>query len=217
MSDPNVPVEPTQIPGTRSRWRRGLREAATVMAFMATLLAARSSLADHYFVPTGSMIPTVEIGDRVLVNKAAYGLRMPFTGWSIVARRAPGRGDVVVLRSPEDGITLLKRVIAGPGDLVSVLNGQVWINGQRASLPQVAPGPVAVEQLGAAVHAIRLTRGGGADYGPVRVGPDQYLVMGDNRGESHDGRSFGLVTRDAILGKAFAVWLRDGRPTWRPL
>jgi signal peptidase I len=66
-------------------------------------------------------------------------------------------------------------------------------------------------------HGVRLTRGGGPDYGPVRVGPEHYLVMGDNRGESHDGRTFGLVERRAIMGKALSVWMRDGHPCWRKL
>jgi hypothetical protein len=74
-----------------------------------------------------------------------------------------------------------------------------------------------IEELGAASHPVRLTHGGGADFGPTRIGPDRYLVLGDNRGESHDGRAFGLVERDAIMGRALSVWMRDGHPCWRKL
>jgi signal peptidase I len=74
-----------------------------------------------------------------------------------------------------------------------------------------------VESLGHAVHEVRLTSRGGRNYGPVRLGPDEYLVLGDNRGESHDGRAFGLVEGRAIFGKVLGVWMRDGRPSWHPL
>lgn len=183
--------------------------------FVLALIAARSSLADHYFVPTGSMVPTVAVGDRVLVNKLAYGLRVPFTDVVVTDLGMPERGDVVVLRSPENGITLLKRVVAVPGDEVAVLNGKLWINGQP--VPVVWDDGDLMERLGDAPHPVRLTRGGGMDFGPMVVGPDRYLVMGDNRGESHDGRAFGLVERSAIMGKAVGVWMRDGKFTWRAL
>ena len=84
------------------------------------LLSARSTLADHYRVPTGSMLPTVEISDRIVVNKAAYGLRVPFTDDYATHFEGPQIGDVVVLRSPEDGDTLLKRVVAIPGTTIEV-------------------------------------------------------------------------------------------------
>jgi signal peptidase I len=179
------------------------------------LFATRSTLADHYYVPTGSMIPTVEIGDRVIVNKMAYALRLPFSDVVVADLHGPERGDVVVLRSPENGITLLKRVAAIPGDAVAVVDGRLWINGR--AIPVAEQQGALVESLGHAVHQVRLTSGGGRDYGPVRLGADEYLVLGDNRGESHDGRAFGLVDRHAILGKAVGVWMRDGRPGWHPL
>jgi signal peptidase I len=186
-----------------------------LLAFVIALAAARSSLADHYHVPTGSMIPTVAIGDHVLVNKLAYGLRVPFAGRSLVDFSGPGRGDVVVLDSPEDGITLLKRVVAVPGDLVEVQGGMLTINGTAVPL-QMDHGAL-YEKLGANPHLLQLTHGGGYNFGPVVVGQDKYLVMGDNRGESHDGRVFGLVDRHAIFGRALAVWMREGGLCWKRL
>jgi signal peptidase I len=194
---------------------RVVREVLSLVGFALALLAARSSLADHYYVPTGSMTPTVLPGDRVVVNKLAYGLRVPFSDITAARFAGPGRGDVVVLRSPEDGITLLKRVVAIPGDEVAVLNGRLTING--AAIPIVDGGADAFEQLGVAIHPVRLTRGGGVDFGPTTVGADRYLVLGDNRGESHDGRIFGLVERGAIMGRAMSVWMRDGHFCWRKL
>jgi signal peptidase I len=182
---------------------------------LGTLLGTRASVADHYRVPTGSMIPTVLAGDRIAVNKAAYELRLPFTDRALLELTAPARGDVVVVRSPEEGgKTLLKRVVAGPGDLVQVSRGRLWINGVAVVLQPVDGGEL--EQLGPP-HRIRRTRGGGPDFGPARVPPDSYLLLGDNRGESHDGRRFGWVSSRAIQGRAIAVFARDGRPVWHPL
>jgi signal peptidase I len=203
-----------------SRSRTWLRETARLAAFVVALAAARSSLADHYHVPTGSMIPTVEIGDRVLVNKVAYGLRVPFTGGSLVRFGGPARGDVVVLESPEDGVTLLKRVVAVPGDTVEVHGGQLRINGVPVPVEHEAKpgaGDRLIERLGTRSHLLRITRGGGYDYPPTQVGADEYLVMGDNRGDSHDGRAFGLVHRQAIFGRALSVWVRGGHLTWEKL
>ncbi|HEY0713077.1 MAG TPA: signal peptidase I [Polyangia bacterium] len=200
-----------------------LRQAATLFGFCTVLLAARSSLADHYFVPTGSMIPTVAIGDRVLVNKVAYSLRLPFSTVTVASFAQPTPGDVVVLDSPEDGRTLLKRVVAVPGDEVEVSGGQLRINGRVVPVegngdsgPTALPAAL-IERLGKIAHPIQLTNGGGASLGPIRLPADEFLVMGDNRGESHDGRAFGPVKREAIRGRAWSVWLRDGRPCWRPL
>jgi signal peptidase I len=213
-------MEPSAAPAPGVSARRGrlrplLREVLSIAGFAVALFAARSSLADHYYVPTGSMIPTVWEGDRVVVNKLAYDLRLPFSDISTARFAGPARGDVVVLRSPEDGSTLLKRVVAVPGDEVGVLNGHLTINGRLA--PVTDGTPEAVEQLDAVVHQVRLTHGGGVDFGPLRVGADRYLVLGDNRGESHDGRMFGFVERSAIFGRALSVWMREGHLCWHKL
>ncbi|HEY0708419.1 MAG TPA: signal peptidase I [Polyangia bacterium] len=191
------------------------RQAATFVGFCLVLFAARSSVADHYFVPTGSMIPTVAIGDRVLVNKLAYGLRVPFSERAVVEFGDPKRGDVVVLASPEDDRTLLKRVVAVPGDEVVVEGGRLSINGTEVPVDDVASG--LVERLDHIVHPVRLSQGGGENFGPLRLRSGEFLVLGDNRGESRDGRAFGPVKRSAILGQVRSVWMRDGRPCWRTL
>lgn len=183
-----------------------------VLAFV--LLSARSSLADHYRVPTGSMQPTVEIDDRILVSKAAYGLRVPFTSTFVTHFEGPRIGDAVVLRSPEDGKVLLKRVVAVPGSTVEVRGGHIALDGRLAEIEQ--RGEQLIENLAGDEHPVRLSNDGGPDFGPVTLPAGRYLVMGDNRGDSHDGRAFGLVTRDAIIGRAFAVYWRGG-PVWEPL
>jgi signal peptidase I len=217
MEAPTPPLAESPPVRTARRPWRWARELLSLAGFALALFAARSTLADHYIVPTGSMIPTVEIGDRVLVNKIAYALRIPFSDVVVARLRRPERGDVVVLRSPEDGsITLLKRVVAVPGDQVEVAHGRLRINGQDVPVAAQQSGEL-IERLGRSKHPVRLTSGGGPYYGPVRLGPDDYLVLGDNRGESHDGRAFGLVEGGSILGKALGVWMRDGRPGWHPL
>jgi signal peptidase I len=197
-----------------SRWRRWGRDTFAVAGFVAALFAARSSLADHYHVPSGSMEPTVEVGDRVLVNQAAYGLRVPFTDWVAVARGAPARGDVVVLRSPDEpGVILLKRVVGLPGDRIAVIDGKVWIDGAQVALGGAGAEPV--ELLGGVRHRVRV--GPDRRFGPVEVPAGQFLVLGDNRGNSRDGRAFGFVDRGAILGRAMGVYWRHGGFDWQAL
>lgn len=198
-------------PPVRSKARRIARELLMIAAFALVLMSARSSLADHYAVPTGSMQPTVEIDDRIVVNKAAYGLRIPFTSTYVARFAGPEVGDVVVLDSPVEDKVLLKRVIGTPGTRVEVRGGRILLDGKLASTEERAAG--IYEQLGEANHPIRLTHGGGPDWGPLTIPEDRYLVMGDNRGDSYDGRSFGLVSRKAILGRAMGVFWRGG-PTW---
>jgi len=200
--------KPTPV---RSRTRRLAREFLMIAAFVVVLLSARSSLADHYTVPTGSMQPSIEIDDHILVNKAAYGLRVPFTNTYVARFDGPAIGDVVVLDSPEEDKVLLKRVVGVPGTRVEVRGGRITIDGKVAPIEQRADG--LHELLGAADHEVRLTDGGGPSWGPVTIPDGRYLVMGDNRGDSRDGRFFGLVTRGAILGRAVGVYWRSGL-TW---
>lgn len=211
--------EPVSVPPAAKkprRFRQTLRSALGTAAILLVPFAARASFVDHYKVPSGSMRPTVEIGDRVFVNKAAYGLRLPLASSYLVETADPAHGDVVVLRSPEDSsVVLLKRVVAVPGDVVEIRGGHVYLDGEAA--PVSVDGDALVETLGGHAHALRLSRGGGPDYGPLTIPPRMFLVIGDNRGDSRDGRTFGLVQRDAFLGAAKGIVLRKGRFTWRSL
>jgi signal peptidase I len=110
---------------------------------------------------------------------------------------------------------LLKRVVAVPGDVVEVSAGHVAIDGAMA--PVHAEAGVVVEDMGGKEHALSTEYGGGPDFGPTLVPKDAYLVLGDNRGNSRDGRYFGWVARGAILGKAVAVCVRGGKPVWKGL
>lgn len=197
----------------RKAWAKELIGLAVVLGLAVT---ARATFADHYHVPSGSMRPTVEIGDRIFVNKAAYGLRLPLSERWLAEFDGPEPGEVVVLHSPETGEVLLKRVVAGPGDRVAFRAGRLWLNGRFVPVEPGSEGQL-VELLGEHEHPLLLTRGGGPDLPPVVVPPDSYLVVGDNRGDSLDGRSFGWVERRAILGRGVAIFAREGWPTWKSL
>lgn len=191
------------------------------LVFIGLMFVFRSAFADWMVVPTGSMNPTVIDGDRVLVDKRAYGLRIPFTLDRIVQVGDPRRGDVVVLESPENGVTLLKRIIAVPGDTVAMHDEHLVINGVAAryqALPSAtgeallstvqALNPVYVrENLPGVSHAtMRLPQiAARRSFAAITIPAGHYFVMGDNRDNSQDSRYFGLVRRDAIFGKATRV------------
>lgn len=193
-----------------------LGELRTMLIIGFVVFAARSTLADHYWVPTGSMLPTVREGDRLLVDKSQYGLRIPFSTVYLARFAQPAVGDVVVLKSPEDGVTLVKRVVAVPGDRVSVRGGRLYINGAPVQILEAADGPSHTEVLAGTPHALLLNYSGGKDYGPTTIAKDRYLLLGDNRGNSHDSRYFGPVPGNLILGRALGIYYSKGF-TWREL
>jgi signal peptidase I len=191
---------------SQSRRRSGwLHTVLQIGSIAAIGLATRASFADHYTVPSGSMEPTVHIGDHILVNKLAYGLRVPLTEHYIAKFGMPARGDVVVLTTEESPTVLLKRVVAVGGDLVEVRDGHVYLDGKETIEPTIRLSP----ELGGS--------SGGPDLGPVRVPPHEILVLGDNRGNSNDGRMFGFIERDQVIGHAVAIIARDGVPTYESL
>lgn len=189
-------------------FKRSSREVAVIAAALLLLFSARWTLADHYTIPTGSMQPSVHVDDRVVVHKAAYDVRLPFTDVTLFEVGDPRRGEVVVLDSPEDGELLLKRIVGLPGDVVEVRNGRLRINGDDVPIERTHDG--FQEQIGDKSHLLQLTGSGGPDFGPVQIPDRQYLVLGDNRGNSRDGRIFGLVDRGAIRGEALGVYYRGG-------
>jgi signal peptidase I len=179
-----------------------LRENRGFLLFIFVFLVARSSFADHYVVPSGSMERTLFPGDRVVVDKRAYGLRVPFTLLKLTHGDAPSRGDVIIFDSPDDGTRLIKRVVAVGGDLLEVRNGHVFVNG--------VPGD--------ARAALELRQGGGPDVAPVRVPAGHVFAMGDFRGNSRDSRFFGFVREDQIYARAARVYYRAGEGfIWKAL
>ncbi|MEO0575015.1 MAG: signal peptidase I [Pseudomonadota bacterium] len=181
-------------------------EFVQLVALLLLISAARSSFADHYHVPTGSMEYTLMPGDRVFVDKSAYGLRIPFTKIDVVKTGAPQAGDVAVFDSPENGTLLIKRIVAVGGDHVRLSDGSLWLNGQRLSLPTTAT----VERFSERVVQLNLTHGGGPDINGFTVPERSVLAIGDHRGNSHDSRYFGLIDTRELYGRAVAIYYSSG-------
>lgn len=210
-------------------WRQEIRPFLVVALVMFSI---RSSLADWNVVPSGSMEPTILVGDRVLVNKLAYDLKVPFTTWHIAEWSNPQRGDIVVFFSPKDGTRLVKRVIGLPGDTIELRNDQLVINGEPVDYTTLEPkipeqlsdherdhGVFATELLPVHSHAVMAINGVPAmrTFGPVHVSDGRYFMMGDNRDNSFDSRYFGTVPRDQIVGRASSVVLSfDKENYWLP-
>ena len=200
---------------SRAKW--WISELISLAIVLAAVTAARSSVADHYYVPSGSMEYSLMPGDRVVVNKMSYGFRIPLTKIDIFGSSTPQRGEIAVFDSPEDGETrLIKRIVAIGGDRVSVVNGQLSINGQPL-------GDREVEHFGERDALLNLTsqrhinQGGGPNFEAV-VPPGMVLAMGDNRGNSNDGRKFGFIDERELFGRAVAIYYRSGDGfTWKPL
>jgi signal peptidase I len=197
-----------------------LRRAAPELLFVLLLVVGRASLADHYHVPSGSMEPTLAVKDHILVDKRAYGLRLPLTErW--LSERAPARGDVVVFSHPLEGDTMVKRVVGLPGDEVALVGGQLQLNG--VFVQQQLSAGARLERLPGAVHPLSPDGDQGPDFGPVRVPAGHYLMLGDHRGNSADSRFWGFVPHEKLLGRAVAVVYsaRDGlspaERVWLPL
>ena len=198
---------------------RGLRgwllgEGSRLLVMLVLLAIARTSLANHYGVPSGSMEYTLMPGDHVVVDMSAYGLRIPFTDVTLVPRAAPRRGDIAVFKSPRDGVRLIKRVVAVGGDRVELHEGHLSIDGT----PLGEPGNLDVERFGARRARLNLGAGGGPDIDALVVPEGQVLVVGDHRGNSLDGRYFGLVPASQLYARAVGVfWRRGEGPVWEPL
>lgn len=205
------------------------RQVVEFLGLLAAALAVRSFVAEPYEIPTGSMLPTVQIGDRLVISKMAYGARLPFTLSDQIRWSPPHRGDIVVLLNPAPGQPdLAKRVVALPGDRVEVHGGRLSLNGNE--IREIAvPGPCedddrdertgrwfpvrctafeeTLDGTSFVVHHVP-----GADvpeFGPHIVPPDHVFLMGDNRDRSLDSRYFGPVPIGKLKGKAFCVlWSR---------
>jgi len=200
-----------KAPGLRGWFRR---EGRQLLVLLVLLAVARTSLANHYEVPSGSMEHTLMPGDRVVVDMSAYGLRVPFTDVVVVPRDQPARGDIVVFKSPRDGVRLIKRVVATGGDRVALVDGRLSIDGRALA----EPGPGDAERFGRRIARLNLDMGGGPDIDGLVVPPGQVLVVGDHRGNSADGRYFGLVPASALYARAVGVFWRSGEgPVWKAL
>lgn len=180
---------------------------------LVVVLVLRSFLVEPFQIPSGSMLPTLQVGDFILVNKFAYGLRLPVLGTKIVDIGEPQRGDVMVFKYPKDGETnYIKRVIGLPGDHIRYLDKTLYINGKKIDTDFIAdlpPRELRLEHLGDVDHEIYRIMGypNNASEGDWIIPKGEYFMMGDNRDNSNDSRFWGTVPEKLIVGKAFAIWM----------
>jgi signal peptidase I len=193
----------------------------------------KSAIADWNDIPSGSMLPTILIGDRVFVNKLAYDLKVPYTTIQIVKWSEPKRGDIVVFFSPRDGKRLIKRVVGLPGDTIAMRNDRLFINGQflRYGPPEqgIVDQMLPIEQdryvfyseeLPGKQHTVMFAPSHPSQdsFEIITIPDGKYFMMGDNRDNSADSRAFGYVDRKLIVGRATMVVIsREGsflNPRW---
>ena len=184
------------------------------------VLVLRSFLIEPFQIPTGSMIPTLEVGDFILVNKYAYGIRLPVVGTKIMDIDDPKRGEVMVFIPPHENKYYIKRVIGLPGDTVRYEDNNLYINGtliitefEKEILIDTSigdlQGTLYSETIGGIEHAIQLIDAIGQRRTRTNwiIPNGHYFMMGDNRNNSSDSRDWGTVSEEDIVGKAIAIWM----------
>jgi len=194
--------------------------ARSFFPIILVVLLVRSFVVEPFRIPSGSMMPTLLIGDFILVNKFDYGLRLPVLNNKVLSIGEPHRGDVIVFRYPENpSVDFIKRVVGVPGDHLVYKDKVLYINGKK--MPQkflhtyIGDGSGAVmngarelqEKLGTVKHDILTLPNRMEGNFTFDVPPGQYFVMGDNRDDSRDSRYWGTVPEKNLVGKAFLIWM----------
>jgi signal peptidase I len=196
--------------------------ARSLFPVLLIVLVFRSFLFEPFKIPSGSMIPTLLVGDFIVVNKFSYGVRLPVLNKKILDTGSPVRGDVVVFRFPDDpSVNFIKRLVGLPGDTIAYRDKQLFVNGelidQKASgrfgsndIKCSTPAPDAMlvnEQLGDKNHNILKHDRSGGRNGQWEVPANHFFMMGDNRDRSNDSRMWGFVPEENLLGRAVGIWL----------
>lgn len=206
-------LAPRRQGGPRPQW---IEYTGAFFPVLFVVLVLRSFVVEPFQIPSSSMVPTLEVGDFILVSKYTYGLRLPVTNTKVVSGNEPSRGDVMVFFKPNDNRYFIKRVVGLPGEEVHIVNNIVYIDGERMPqtvMPDLDAGnprfQMAEEQLGEQPHLIRrgvVASRFGLNYRTV-VPEGHYFMVGDNRDNSSDSRDWGHVPEENIVGKAFAIWM----------
>ncbi|SBS27846.1 Signal peptidase I [Marinomonas spartinae] len=194
-------------------------EVKSYFGIIAVIFLVRSFVVEPFQIPSGSMLPTLKIGDFILVNKFDYGIRLPVLNTTLIKTTEPKRGDVIVFKYPRDpSINYIKRVVGLPGDHISYHNKILKINGKLISkkfITNLPPSPdqnqeavsLFKEDLDGTVHDIYNNHYPNPLQGDYVVPKGHYFVMGDNRDNSADSRVWGFVPESDLKGRAFYVWL----------
>lgn len=226
-----------RIQGTSPENRNGwLDLLSSLFPVILIVLAIRSFVVEPFKIPSASMLPTLQVGDFILVNKFEYGLRLPLAGWRLTDGDSPQRGDVIVFEYPRDeSVDYIKRIVALPGDRIAFRDRHLFVNGEKVPLEfqdhytyRTAGGRLVRAkrfQERMVAHSYRILYTEDASNrevaSPVRIPEGEYFVMGDNRNNSKDSRYWGTVPAENILGKAVVIWWSwDGyrtHPRWNRL
>ena len=237
--EPIVEQERKSLEDGTVRQPAWLEYTASFFPVILVVFLLRSFLFEPFRIPSGSMVPTLEIGDLILVNKYEYGIRLPVINKKVLELGQPKRGDVMVFRYPLNASQdYIKRVVGLPGDRIDYVNKQLTINGQSVPIEKTEPYddpermrtyPQFIERLGDAAHRLIVddsvspgmgreapgnTHPGACQYsgsGVVcQVPAGHYFMMGDNRDNSEDSRFWGFVPDENIVGRAFFIWMNFG-------
>jgi signal peptidase I len=229
---PPIPTEAIVIPVTRRK--KILRESISIFLIITGVFIFRSVFFEPFRIPSGSMIPTLMIGDFILVNKFSYGFKIPFSDMAIgdinwdpiylFGKDTPKRGDVIVFKYPKSpSINYIKRVIGLPGDEIEIIDKKIHINGEPISIKEVSGSGIMSDmdekfkaynlkfynsKTGEHSHLIQQDGDNyfKTDYAKRKVPKGKYFVMGDNRDFSYDSRFWGFVPEKNIKGRALFVW-----------
>lgn len=208
-----------------------LRDNRGFLLFLLCFAFFRTAIADWNPIPSGSMRPTLLEGDVVFVDRLAYDFKLPLTDIRLVPLHDPRRGDIVTFSSPAGGKRLIKRIVGIPGDAIQLRDGVLMINGVAAEYLDQAvsaetihgvagvPAIHATERVGGSTRAVQYLGipGTRRNFGPLRVPPDNYFMLGDNRDNSEDSRFIGFVPRHLLIGRASRLAVSaDITTNWMP-
>jgi signal peptidase I len=217
-----------------TRRQKFIKEAKSIFLILVVVFTFRSVFFEPFRIPSGSMIPTLMIGDFILVNKFSYGFKLPFSDLSLLGinwnpiylfgEKNPERGDVIVFKYPEmPSINYIKRVIAIPGDTLEIKNKVIFINGEKLESKEIEGKEIQNDmddkfssfnlrfyeaKVGDSTHLFQVDKDNffTVDHKKVTIPEGKYFVMGDNRDFSSDSRSWGFVPHENVKGKALYVW-----------
>lgn len=207
-----------------ARKSAGRQYAESIGLALGVALLLRAFVVEAFQIPSGSMIPTLEVGDHIFVSKFSYAVGVPFTNMKLAELGKPKRGDVIVFKYPPDqSIDYIKRVVGLPGETIEVRHNEVFINSRPMPREQLHESCAAsegsdeddrrfcevwMENLDGKVHVTHQEpiRSNGSDFGPVTIPPGHYFAMGDNRDNSKDSRVWGFVPFELIKGRALVIW-----------
>lgn len=181
--------------------------AKAIITALILAMLIRTYIIQAFKIPSGSMIPTLLVGDHILVNKFLYGTKIPFSGKRIFMFKKPERGDIIVFKYPENpDKDFIKRVVAAEGDVIESKNKMIHVNGNKVNEPYAQHTDSSMRPMGIEPRD---------NFGPVIVPKNKYFVMGDNRDQSYDSRYWGYVDIKDVKGKALILyWSWDSEKNW---